>query len=96
MLSGFGVGGGTLLLVYLTAVAGVDQHLAQGINLLELGIHFLLPFCVTCCICLRCLYCRRVRSELVPMLLSMVWTGLWTTRRSRAGAGSRRRTAARA
>lgn len=34
VLSGFGVGGGTLLLVYLTAVAGVDQHLAQGINLL--------------------------------------------------------------
>ena len=34
VLSGFGVGGGTLLLVYLTAVAGADQHLAQGINLL--------------------------------------------------------------
>lgn len=34
MLSGFGVGGGTLLLVYMTAFAGVDQHLAQGINLL--------------------------------------------------------------
>ena len=34
ILSGFGVGGGTLLLVYMTAVAGLDQHLAQGINLL--------------------------------------------------------------
>ena len=34
VLSGFGVGGGTLLLVYLTAAAGVDQHLAQGINML--------------------------------------------------------------
>lgn len=34
VLSGFGVGGGTLLLVYLTVFAGVDQHLAQGINLL--------------------------------------------------------------
>ena len=34
VLSGFGVGGGTLLLVYLTAFAGMDQHLAQGINLL--------------------------------------------------------------
>ena len=34
ILSGFGVGGGTLLLVYLTAVAGMEQHLAQGINLL--------------------------------------------------------------
>ena len=34
VLSGFGVGGGTLLLVYMTAVAGLDQQLAQGINLL--------------------------------------------------------------
>jgi len=34
ILSGFGVGGGTLLLLYLTAVLGMDQHQAQGINLL--------------------------------------------------------------
>ena len=34
VLSGFGVGGGTLLLLYMTAVAGVEQHIAQGINLL--------------------------------------------------------------
>ncbi len=34
VLSGFGVGGGTLLLVYMTSFAGVEQQLAQGINLL--------------------------------------------------------------
>lgn len=34
ILSGFGVGGGTLLLVYLTAVLGMEQQTAQGINLL--------------------------------------------------------------
>lgn len=34
VLSGFGVGGGTLLLIYLTAFAGLDQTTAQGINLL--------------------------------------------------------------
>lgn len=34
VLSGFGVGGGTLLLIYMTSVAHLDQHLAQGINLL--------------------------------------------------------------
>lgn len=34
VLSGFGVGGGTLLLVCMTAFAGVEQRLAQGINLL--------------------------------------------------------------
>lgn len=34
VLSGFGVGGGSLLLIYLTAVAGLPQPMAQGINLL--------------------------------------------------------------
>jgi len=33
-LSGFGIGGGTLLMLYLTAVAGMDQQPAAGINLL--------------------------------------------------------------
>lgn len=34
VLSGFGVGGGSLLLIYMTSFAGVPQQLAQGINLL--------------------------------------------------------------
>ena len=34
ILSGFGVGGGTILLVYMTAFAELDHRLAQGINLL--------------------------------------------------------------
>ena len=34
VLSGFGVGGGTLLLIYLTTFAGMEQTAAQGINLL--------------------------------------------------------------
>lgn len=34
LLSGCGVGGGTLLLLYLTAVAGVEQQVAAGVNLL--------------------------------------------------------------
>lgn len=34
VLSGFGIGGGTLLLVYLTAFARMEQAQAQGINLL--------------------------------------------------------------
>ena len=34
ILSGFGIGGGTLLLIWLTAFAGVPQNLAQGVNLL--------------------------------------------------------------
>ena len=34
ILSGFGIGGGTLRLIYMTSFAGVPQNLAQGVNLL--------------------------------------------------------------
>lgn len=34
ILSGFGIGGGTLLLLYMTVFQDMDQHLAQAINLL--------------------------------------------------------------
>lgn len=34
ILSGMGIGGGTLLVLWLTLVAGVPQREAQGINLL--------------------------------------------------------------
>lgn len=34
VLSGLGIGGGTLLMVWMTAVIGIAQKSAQGINLL--------------------------------------------------------------
>ena len=34
ILSGFGIGGGSLLMVWMTAVIGISQKTAQGINLL--------------------------------------------------------------
>lgn len=34
VFSGLGVGGGTLLMVWMTAVMGMEQRMAQGINLL--------------------------------------------------------------
>ena len=34
VLSGFGIGGGSLLMLYMTVLAGVEQKTAQGINLL--------------------------------------------------------------
>ncbi len=34
ILSGFGIGGGSLLLLYLTLCAGVGQYQAGGVNLL--------------------------------------------------------------
>lgn len=34
IITGFGIGGGTLLILWLTMVRGTDQLVAQGINLL--------------------------------------------------------------
>lgn len=34
VISGFGIGGGSLLILYLTAFAGMDQYTAGGLNLL--------------------------------------------------------------
>lgn len=34
IISGFGIGGGSLLMVWMTAAAALDQRVAQGINLL--------------------------------------------------------------
>lgn len=66
ILSGFGVGGGTLLLVYMTAFAGLEQTTAQGINLL-----YFLP---TAALALP----SHIRNGLIhkPALLPAVLTGL--------------------
>lgn len=34
IISGFGIGGGTLLIIYMTLIAGIGQQAAQGINLI--------------------------------------------------------------
>ena len=34
VISGFGIGGGSLLILYLTSFAGIDQYIAGGIILL--------------------------------------------------------------
>ena len=44
-LSGLGIGGGSLLILWLTIVLGMDQATARGINLL-----FFLPAAVIACI----------------------------------------------
>lgn len=44
-LSGLGVGGGSLLVLWLTAVLTMDQRMAQGINLL-----FFLPAALCACL----------------------------------------------
>ena len=42
VLSGFGIGGGSLLMVWMTAVLSMEQRAAQGVNLL-----YFLP-CAAC------------------------------------------------
>lgn len=71
----------------LALFAGVDllllsaffaaASMAAKLTLWEMLIQFLLPFNVTCCICFRMLYSRRIRSEAFAMLLCILWTGLW-------------------
>ena len=46
VLSAWGVGGGTLLLLVMTLLLGVEQRTAQGINLL-----FFLPTAATALVC---------------------------------------------
>lgn len=43
-LAGMGIGGGSLLILWLTLVLGYDQNVARGINLL-----FFLPASAICC-----------------------------------------------
>ena len=71
----------------LTLFAGVDLLLLSAffavasvfakITIWEMLIQFVLPFNVTCCICFRTLYARRIRSEALAMLLCILWTGIW-------------------
>lgn len=44
----------------------------------EIIIQFFLPYAVTCCICFRTLYSRRVASETFALLLCIIWCGVWT------------------
>jgi len=32
---------------------------------------------VTCCICFRTLYAKRIRSEALALLLCSLWAGVW-------------------
>ena len=41
IISSMGMGGGTILIYLLTAISGIEQHIAQGINLV-----FFVPTCI--------------------------------------------------
>jgi len=74
ILSAWGVGGGTLLLLMMTLVLGVDQRTAQGTNLL-----FFLPAAGSA------LFCHRKNNYLdkptlkhaVPLAVAAALLGAW-------------------
>ena len=39
---------------------------------------FMLPFNVTCCICFRTLYSKRINSQALSLLLCVLWAGAWS------------------
>jgi len=63
-------------LLLLSAFFAVASVVAR-ISLWEMLIQFVLPFNVTCCICFRTLYAKRIRSEALAMLLCILWAGVW-------------------
>lgn len=71
----------------LTLFAGVDILMLSAffsaatvltrVTVWEMLMEFLLPFNVTCVICLFTLYSRRVRSEAMSMTLCLLWASVW-------------------
>lgn len=64
VLSGFGIGGGSLLMVWLTAVLSLEQKAAQGINLL-----YFLP-CAICALIFHVKNRQLVPRAIFPAALS--------------------------
>ncbi len=62
VLSGWGVGGGSLLLVYMSGVAGIAQQTAQGINLI-----YFLPTSISALV-------SHIRNRLVDF--SLAWPAI--------------------
>lgn len=74
VISAWGVGGGTLLLLVMTLFLGVDQRTAQGINLL-----FFLPTALSALVChWRGGYLNTpVLKAAIPAAIPMALLGAW-------------------
>jgi len=73
-VSAWGVGGGTLLLLVMTLLLGVDQRTAQGVNLL-----FFLPTAATALLCHArggYLHVPTLRAA-IPAALAAALLGAW-------------------
>lgn len=63
-LTGLGIGGGSLLILWLTIVTGVEQETARGLNLL-----FFLPAALIAC-WFRCRQGTLVPGKVIPAMLA--------------------------
>ena len=74
MVSSWGIGGGTLLLLVMTLLLGVDQRTAQGINLL-----FFLPTAFSALLChIRGGYLDKpTLKAAVPAAVVLALAGAW-------------------
>ncbi len=61
-----------LLSLFFIAASYIDR-LAIG----ELVIQFFVPFNAACCICFRMLYSKRADSQILALLLCIVWIVIW-------------------
>lgn len=74
VVSAWGVGGGTLLLLVMTLFLGVDQRTAQGINLL-----FFLPTAASALVCHARSGCldKPTLKAAVPIAVAAALAGAW-------------------
>lgn len=68
----FGMVDLTLISLFFAAAS-----LGARMPLRELLLQFLVPLNVTCCICFRTLYARRIATENTALLLCLIWAALW-------------------
>ena len=68
IISGFGIGGGTLLVIYMTNIAAIPQSTAQGINLI-----YFLPTSS------GALYSHFKQKLIHPMIVWSILAGIVTT-----------------
>ncbi len=76
-LSGLGIGGGSLLILWLTMVLGMDHSIARGINLL-----FFLPAAAIACVFRWKQGCVKIKNVLPAMIAGCIaaavcsWVGM--------------------
>lgn len=68
----FGIADLLMLTVFFAAASSLGRITAG-----ELVIQFLVPFNITACICFRTLYSKHIGSEVLAMVLCVVWIALW-------------------